>query len=57
MSSQSSIAKPASVAAQSSQNPPAFIALFFYDVPFPIIIFGAGLIGVVRRRQVRAPIA
>ena len=23
----------------------AFIALFFYDVPFPIIIFGAGLIG------------
>ncbi len=23
----------------------AFVALFFYDVPFPVIIFGAGLIG------------
>ena len=28
----------------------AFIALFFYDVPFPIIIFGAGLIGYVGGR-------
>ncbi|MFO1158643.1 MAG: chromate efflux transporter [Reyranellaceae bacterium] len=25
----------------------SFIAIFFYDVPFPIIVFGAGLIGYV----------
>ena len=28
----------------------AFVALFFYDVPFPVIIFGAGLIGYVGGR-------
>ena len=28
----------------------AFVALFFYDVPFPVIIFGAGLIGYIGGR-------
>ena len=28
----------------------SFVALFFYDVPFPVIIFGAGLVGYVGGR-------
>ncbi|HUP83887.1 MAG TPA: chromate efflux transporter [Candidatus Limnocylindria bacterium] len=33
----------------------AFLALFFFDVPFPLIVIGAGLIGVIAAR--RAPVA
>ena len=28
----------------------SFVAIFFYDVPFPIIVFGAGIIGYVAGR-------
>src|SRR6202140_2265100 len=35
----------------------AFIAIFFFDVPFPIIIIGAGLIGFVGARSGRPEFA